>query len=137
MPNIPTPSFLMVSAKRANPRDANTVNEQPTEQVEQPAFTTTQSVTTFSGASAVIAAVWKAVAGAGVSGADSRWVPAVICILVAIYLIAKGLESADSLADKFGVVLIGVFNTIFLWAAVVGIDVGLTSTGVTNDPTGG
>ena len=134
---LPVPSALMLSTRLAAPLNADTVANVPAEQTTQPAFTTTQTLLTFSGASAVVAAVWKFIAGiVSASWADERWVPAVLCGLIGVYLILKGLETATTPADKFGVVLVGVFNTAFLWSAAIGLDIGLDTTGVAST-TGG
>jgi hypothetical protein len=135
--DLPMPDALMVSAKAEQPLDADTRGEAAAGQKGQPAFVTAQSLATFTGASALVTAVWKVIAGAvSASWADKRWVPLILCGLVGIYLIAKALEGTSGFADKFGAVLVGLANTALLWAAVVGIDVGLDSTGVTNS-TGG
>jgi hypothetical protein len=133
---LPVPSALMLSTKTSSHLDADTRGAEASDQQGQPAFVTTQSLATFVGASAVVAAVWKVVAAVGGSWADSRVVPLVLCALVGVYLIAKGLEGSTTFSEKWGAVLVGLFNTVLLWAAVVGIDVGLDTTGVANS-TGG
>lgn len=127
---LPVHSSLILSTRLAEPLNADTAANPPEAQTTQPAFTTSQTLLTFSGASAVVAAVWKFIAGiVNASWADERWVPAVLCGLVGLYLILKGLETAQG-ADKYGVVLVGLFNTAFLWSAAIGLDIGLDTTGV-------
>lgn len=127
----------MVSTRSAQPLNANTATNPPEQQTGQPAFTTTQTLLTFAGASAAVGALWKLIAGVvNASWADERWVPALLCVFIGVYLVLKGLESATTPADKFGVVLVGVINTAFLWSAAIGLDIGLDTTGVA-ETTGG
>jgi hypothetical protein len=107
-----------------------TARAAPTRPAAQPAFLTYQSLVTFSGASAALAVAWKVLnAVIGASWIDHRLVPAALCALVGIYFIWKGVESQRTASDKFGAVLVGVFNTFFLLAAVLGIDTGLGAAG--------
>jgi hypothetical protein len=126
------PSLLTLTTRSESPLNANTGGT--ANQTEQPAFVTVQSFASFSGASALITAGWKLVQGAISAGwADSRLVPAVFAVLIGIYLGWKAFEGKQlSPADSFGMVLVTVFNTAFLWAASCGIDV-LGSAGLSAD----
>jgi hypothetical protein len=119
-------SLLELSSRADSPLNADTSDGGA--QVQQPAFVTVQGLLSFSGASAVVTGAWKIVQGATESSwADSRLVPAVLCVLIGIFLFLKAVDGGQwnklSFADKFGTILITIFNTAFLWAAACGIDV--------------
>lgn len=135
---LPVPGTMMVSTKTDQPLNADTRNTAATDQKAKPAFVTTSSLATLPLLSSISAGVWKVIASStSATWADSRWVPAVICILFGAYLIIKSLEDSSDgkLSEKYGAVLIGAANTLFLWAAVIGIDVSLDVAGAV-DATG-
>lgn len=135
MVSIAVPEALLVTAPADSPLNGDTGAQPPANQTQQPAFITTQTLATFSGASIGVTALWKVVAAVAGTWADERWVPLVLSGLIGIWLVLKAFENADGPADYFGAVLVGAVNTAQLWAAVVGLDVVLDPTGI--DQTGG
>jgi len=117
-------SLFTLTTKKAEPLNANTSGA-ATEQTEQPAFVTIQSLASFSGSSVVITGLWTIVQSAVSAGwADSRIVPAVFAALIGIFLGWQAFEGKNlSPANVFGTVLVTLINTAFLWAAACGIDV--------------
>jgi hypothetical protein len=135
MASFAVPKALLLSSNVERPLDANTKSTAEKDQTQQPAFITTQTLATFAGASAVATFLWKTLAAGAGKWADRRWVPLAICGLIGIWFILTAFNNAKTPADYYGAVMIGAFNAVQLWTAVVGLDVVLDPVGV--DQTGG
>jgi hypothetical protein len=136
MATLAVPEALLVTAPADKPLSGDTGSAPPGQQASQPAFITTQTLASFSGASAVAAFLWKALAAVAGSWADKRWVPLAISGLIGVWFFLKALDNAKKAADYYGAFLIAVVNTVQIWVAVVGLDVVLDTT-VSIDQTGG
>jgi len=136
MASVAVPEALLVTAPADRPLSGDTGSKPPQQQASQPAFITTQTLASFSGASAVVTFLWKALAAVAGKWADRRWVPLALSGLIGIWLVLKAFENAKKPADYYGAVLIGVVNTVQIWVAVIGLDVVLDTT-VGVDQTGG
>lgn len=130
------PKPFLLSSQSDEPLNADTGKRSPDDQAEQPAFITSQTLATFSGASAGAALLWKGLAALAGSWADERWVPFAISGVIGVWLILRAFENAKTPSDYFGAIVIGVVNTVQIWAAVIGLDVVLEPT-VGVEQTGG
>jgi hypothetical protein len=137
MASFAVPNALVLSSRKSQPLDADTGSTaDAASQTAQPAFITTQTLASFSGASAVATFLWKVLAGFAGGWADKRWVPLAICGVIGVYLTLVAFNNAKKFSDYFGAVVVGAVNTVQLWVAVIGFDVVLdTTTGI--DQTGG
>lgn len=136
MATLPMPRALEVSTRRAAPLDADTSGTEAAEQIKQPDFITTASLATFAGGSVGVTIVWKVAIAA--FGWDGRWFPAVLAGILGLYFFLRALESGKRTpSGVLGAFIIAVVNACVLWAAAVGVDLGLAEADIADSAASG
>jgi hypothetical protein len=91
------------------------------------AFLTPESLVTFPGASAAVLILWKVAGGLVPNWSGSRWVALVLALVIGllVYLISNSDKTLDhapaTFAQKLTTGAIALINSLFLYAAAVGI----------------
>ena len=88
----------------------------------QGVFVTPQSLVTFPVASFIVMVIWKVLSALIPSFEESKIVPAVIALIIGIFIYVISFSEQATVKDKIIGIVIAIINSFLLAASVLGID---------------